>query len=338
MTMSRTRCTAIIALAALPLLLPACGISSVITQPDTRASVPATPTSTPATLTVEEARTIYTRYVRLADHATHTNGDGLEQAEAGLALELSRAQIHLATLRKQPPATQSANRNVQFAIPRTPPGRHRWFLAVRDNPGASGQTQLIFAQTAHGWRLVAASATPAGDRLPQLDLNQDGHAVALGEKATGLAATPHQIARAHAASLASGNSHPQSRALLAPGTYTTEAAKDIQGEADAIRGQWSLRISTRTLPGIYALRTRDGGAMAWYALRETQTYTRINPLASPITFTKPNPAALSHGRSFTRRADVAAASWFLAVIPPAGTGAKSTIIGDWYITLSVDGS
>ncbi|MFI0425166.1 hypothetical protein [Spongiactinospora sp. 9N601] len=257
-----------------------------------------------------EARRAYDRYLRLGD-----------RTYAGLALEISRARPE-----PFPPG------DVRFIIPRPLPGSPRWFLA------STVRAQLIFQETRAGWRVVAGSATPAGYRLPEPALDPDGHAMALDEHATGLYATPRQVAHAHAISLASMHLHPQARAVLAPGTHTSDAARDLQAEQALTRGQWALSITTHDLPALYALRTKDGGALTWYGIRETQTYTPVADPHTAIRFSRPVLAALSRGRAFVSRAVIKAAGSFVAVIPPAGATAKAAVAGGWYATTSINGS
>jgi hypothetical protein len=279
---------------------------------------PALPASAPAAapvtfakppLTQEEARRIYTRYQRAKPHHLH-------RVAAGLALKISERQSRLADV--EPPA---------ITIPRAP-GRVRWFLT------SSTRTQLVFAETRKGWRLVAGASAPIRQQ-PIHD--QDGLAVALDQHTAGLIATPRQVAHTHAISRSTLHSHPQARALLAPGMHTSQAAQSTRSAYGATHGQWALRIRSRALPPIYTLRTRDGGALAWYGMRETQTYTPVSASALPIRFDEPG-GVLGPGRSFTRQATITIGSCYLASIPPAATQTKAAVIGAWSTTLAVRGA
>ncbi|MCG5215472.1 hypothetical protein [Streptosporangium sp. KLBMP 9127] len=302
------------------------------------ATAPSTLSKQPLPLTQDKARRIHARYQRLATKAAHTKDDSLHRAATGLALKISKGESHLATLRRQQPTKPAAITDARFTIPRPLPGQPHWFLVSFTRAGYTTRVQLIFAEAANGWRLAAGSSTPATQRLPQPALDRDGLATALDEHTGGLIGSPRQVAHAHAISLSTLNSHPQALALLAPGTYTSEAAQSMRSEYAAAQGRWALRISARDLPTLYTLRTQDGGALTWYGVRQTQTYTRAIRSAAPINFSKPSTALLSRGRIFTRRAVITAASWFLATIPPTTTRTKASVAGDWYITLGVRGS
>jgi hypothetical protein len=330
---------------------PACGIlllaltataCAAPADPAQLAAAPAPPSpsaAAPDDLTEQQARTILNRYERLSERAARAGGAGLDRAESGLALQLSRAQYRSARLRGEtsfPPRARIAR--VSFIRPRQLTGQARWFVAVITRAGTTGQIQLIFSETARGWRVVAGSATPSGRSLPPPANDADGRATALLPDVQGLAATPHELTRTHAAIMAGRDRGAKAEARLAPGPYTTQAAADIRAERAALAGFWRMRTQVDPLPQMYTVRTGDGGALVWYALRQSQTFAAVGPAVPPLEFTRRGPATLSRGRSFARQAVYRSAGWFVAVVPPATAAqGKPAIVGAWYAALKVQG-
>ncbi|RBQ14171.1 hypothetical protein DP939_42230 [Spongiactinospora rosea] len=326
---------ALVLMAGLTAACQAPATTSVTTRP---ASSPA-PTSATAPLTQRDASLIHARYQRLFTQAGKARGKGMEDAEAGLALRLTRGQLRLAALEKDDtPFPPFKITKAEFTIPRPLPGQSRWFLATLNYAGSSTTTHLIFAETRDGWRVVAATISEASQPLPAPALDRQGLATALGPQARDLVATPRQVVQAHTTLAAKARYDGHIRAILAPGEQTSKMATDIQSERAVLRGQWRLTLAARALPGIYALRTADGGALVWYGMRDTQTLTRSTPLAGSISFSKPNAATLSRHRSFTRRAVIDGAGCYLAVIPSRKSKATTWIAGSMYLTLDIHGS
>ncbi|WP_433259785.1 hypothetical protein ACQPYK_49335 (plasmid) [Streptosporangium sp. CA-135522] len=295
----------------------------------------------PAALTVAQARRIHDRYQRLMRRIFAAGGTGLEQAQAGLGLQLGQAGDRIARLRGDRPEPSKRVTGVDVAIPRPVAGQRRWFVAMPLYAGSSQRVHLVFQEGAAGWRLVAGSAAPLDHRLPDIALDADGLAAAVGEDAGGLTATPRALAQAHAASLSTFNADPRGRELITPGGYTSEAAVKARAERAQLRGQWKMQIRTRELPDLFSLRTTDGGTLTWYGLREQLVFTVAASGAQRIAFTdQPNVQTLSRGRSFSRHATVTSAGWFLAVIPAAMSrrAPRAEIVGDWWSALSVRGT
>ncbi|WP_189242952.1 hypothetical protein [Planobispora rosea] len=325
-----------------PAAAPPAAVSSPAPVPSTRTLEP-TPAPAPApALTVAQARRIHEQYRRQLARARAADGAGLQHAEAGLALELSRAQERLRRLRGQPPAPPARVVSTRMIIPRLPSGQPRWFAAEVRYADRDDVVHLIFAESAEGeqvggWRVVAGSATPADQVLPRLATTGQGEAQAVPAHATGLPVSPSALARAHAASLSSADSDARARRLIAPGPYTSQAAAAVRAERRALAGRWRLRITSRPWGPIYALRTADGGALVWYALREQQIFTAVDSGAPPLEFGRAQAATLAGGRAFSQQAHLISAGWFCAVLPPAGDQ-RARIVGDWYSALKVNGA
>ncbi|MEV7011162.1 hypothetical protein [Streptosporangium sp. NPDC051022] len=80
------------------------------------------------------------------------------------------------------------------------------------------------------------------------------------------------MAQAHVSILATFNEDRQAQNTLTPGRYTTDWAQGRREDRAALRGQWEMTIHAQDQPTIYSLRTVDGGALSWYALREQLTF------------------------------------------------------------------
>ncbi|MFI0420464.1 hypothetical protein [Spongiactinospora sp. 9N601] len=285
-------------------------------------------------LTQTEARRIHHAYQQAYLRALHAGGRGMEHAEAGLALKLTRTQFRLAAKTNDPISPPPPISEARYTIPRPQPGRARWFLATITYTGATARTHLIFEETTAGWRVVAASRTDR--QVPQPHLDAQGQATALDAGTrTGLIADPLQVAHAHGWSVASAHRAKQARTLLAPGEHTTQAARAVLADRAVLRGQWWFRHAARVLPPIYALRTADGGALAWYGLHDRQRFLPATASPAPIRFAK---TELARRAYYARRVSIDRAGWFLAAIPPAGSRAKADIIGAWSLTTAVDGA
>lgn len=329
-------------------LAAACGAGSV-SAPSTGTGVPARASSaapSPAqTLTVSEAERIYARYARLYRKIYSVKGKGLEKILSKLALEISRADYRLAQLEGWKPSDSGRVAAVEVTIARVPVGHARWFVATLTYANArTARTHLIFqegpsgAGEMEGWRVVAGSTAAAGQALPRVARNGDGVAEALAEDVEGLVATPRQVAEAHATWISHLDGETGSGRVLAADGYTKDAVTDRRAERAKLRGQWTLRMQTSNPGTVYALRTQDGGALVWYALREQHTYSVAVPGAGQISFSKRGPRLLSAGRQYTHTAQVRFAGWFSAVVPSKSAATKAMVVGDWYSALSVRGS
>ncbi|WP_433358887.1 hypothetical protein [Streptosporangium sp. CA-115845] len=331
-------------------LAAACATAPAAAPPPRAAtSAPShTPRSSPAPhLTLREAERIYAQYARLNREIYSVKGVGLQKTLAGLALELSRADYRLAVKEGwQPTSPPKVVDTVEMTIARVPPGRPQWFVAtLKYAKAGASRTHLIFQSSSAtagitGWRVVAGATAAAGQTLPPIARDANGIAEALPEDAGGLVATPRQVAGAHArwVSNLDGTAASEKQILTADG-YTSATVQSRRAERAELRGQWRYKMRTTHVGTVYGLRTRTGGALVWYALREQHIFRVAVPGAAPVEFTRRRgPRVLSSGRSFTRAVQLYAAGWFLAVVPAAGPGRRAKVTGDWYSTLSVRGS
>ncbi|MER7541395.1 hypothetical protein ABTW95_00135 [Spirillospora sp. NPDC127506] len=184
-----------------------------------------------------------------------TSGDERQWREAVTgALEAPvGARVH--TYGKLPKTAEISLANPVFYVPRLD-GFPKWFGVAALERSAGGEQQIlgvfVKAKKGDGWR--AAHWLTFQGQPPQLAYDEEGYAVPAPDR--GLPA-------AHAKYLASGD-----ESAVVPDAYSRNArAKKI--------GDWTSEPGGFT-PGpgpSYALRTKDGGSLVWYGLKQEQTLT-----------------------------------------------------------------
>ncbi|WP_084965736.1 hypothetical protein [Thermoactinospora rubra] len=297
--------------------------------PRSAAPVPGRTTITPA-----QARKVHDRFQRELSAAQQRLDDkAVGELEQGLALEMTRASFQTARMRREPLAA-GIWPGTRVWVPRRTAGEEEWFAAVMHEPGVARVTDVLVA-TPDGWRLVASTADtrdPAPE-LPAMAVNADGYAESLPESATGLRATPRQVALAHLRSLEAATEDP----LFAEGPWTSGAARFWQRERAQLRAAgWRLSLSYRLEGRVRALRTADGGALVWYAARSTEARTAQRP-GTKVALK--GPAGVRTGnRSFARTASATYGRMYLAYVPPAGSRKPVQVMGDWSDVLESHGS
>ncbi|MEU9835939.1 hypothetical protein AB0D67_30765 [Streptosporangium sp. NPDC048047] len=287
----------------------------------------------------KEAATVHARYYRLLREISRRGGKGIEQAEAGAGLQMSRAQYRIAEIDKRPRKPPTAVARTRFFIPRPVPGQPRWFLAADTPRGSHGSIHLVFSERHPGeWRVVSGTYTSSQDmrRLPDLAVGVDGLADAVGESSRGtLLISPRSLAQAYARYISTwGKSH---RKLFATGRNTSERVEEENGERAAVNGRWSMQLRSRALPGVYSLRTVDGGAVSWICRTQEEAFTSQAP-GVYAKFSDPDMRALSGGASFYHEVTTRKVGCYLAVVPTAASGRKVLVVGDWSSWISVEGS
>jgi hypothetical protein len=294
------------------------------------------PTRTKAVLTQAGAELALDGYRGQLQEARQRNGAGLEGLSTGLALELDRAMFRLAKLRGDRLGDLPNVTSTRFVIPKNPSGT-RWFMAEITEQGRDYRTQLILEEAADGWRLAAATATPLEAPALPIAVDGEGRATAVEPDATTkLAVSPRALAAAHARALATNGQDARSGQLLAAGPYTTQPITARLADLRLLRGKWDVSDRTQAVPAIYGLRASGGGAVVWYGVREQQVFT-ARPTAATLSFTRPEPAALSGKKEFRNRVILVQASWFAAVVP-ATTAKKTRVVADWSAQISVTGT
>ncbi|WP_329087831.1 hypothetical protein [Streptosporangium sp. NBC_01469] len=284
-------------------------------------------------LTAKEAYGIHGRYQRgLSVAQARKDEAAMAKLEHGLALEMTRAGFKTAEMQGTSLAT-GIWPNPQVWIPRHVEGTADWFVAVSYEPGVARIVDVM-SSAPGGWRLVASAAdtraTPA--RFPKIATDGEGYATSLPESATGLSATPRQIARAHLASLENA----EIDARFDEGPWTSEAALFWQQERARLdQADWRLTLSYRLEGPVRALRTSDGGALVWYGARSTELREAVREGAKVKL--KGSAAVRTRNKSFARSVNATYGRMYVTHIPPAGSNEPARVLGEWSDVLESHG-
>ncbi|MGP3931134.1 hypothetical protein [Nonomuraea sp. KM88] len=171
-------------------------------------------------------------------------------------------------------------------------------------------------------------------RPPAVARDDKGLATAVApDDGDGLIASPREIAWAHARLQATFGQDRDARRLFTAKSAARLDADVRLDEREHLGNEWNITVRSRPATDIYALRTTNGGALVWYGIQ--QQNTMVARPGATMKFTNRVPAALSHGRSYTRKAVLKTAGIYLAVVPRSG---PVRMPGEWFISLGVSGS
>jgi hypothetical protein len=157
----------------------------------------------------------------------------------------------------------------------TTPGRHPVTVIGGATVPADGTALMLFEQARAGasWLLASTSDLAAGEALPRLAAGSAGYLPVVTPSAAALLAPPDSVGALQAAVVDDGPASAAARAVAA-GPLTTGLYAAARDHADGLRApagdvyQWELEGSP--LPE-FALRTADGGALAFYAMSLDET-------------------------------------------------------------------
>lgn len=286
-------------------------------------------------LTKAQAQDVLTRYTAAANRA----GQRLDrsalpaiQADPQLTMDTAVFKMRRAVRARPKPVKFD---HVQFYIPRLS-GHPHWFAA--DATTGSGKLAvrhaLLFTQARPGapW-LLTADPYPPGPVLSRVALDPEGYATPVSPNAGGLAVAPARLPAAHAALLTTGPGAPDADVLAdGPGTDQTHAALLKGREALAQRG---ITLSTRFTAApyrVYALRTKDRGALVWYVVQQTEAYSAPKPGKLAV---KGDLIGLAPAEPARRRMDTKVLVQYLALVPPKG---RATVTGMYRKAVTAHGS
>lgn len=254
----RTACTA---LAFLPLALSAaCGGAAK----DAEAAPP------PA-LSLDQAKGVFETY-ESADRKADTALDPaqLPAIATGSQLEMDTATYRMYKANGKKPDTRSFGEPV-FYVPRIASGP-RWFVVDTSSRvrGVEVRHALLFVEEDGRWKLAADPQRRNASPIKGVELDGEGYAQVAED---GLQVSPAQLPKAHADLLTQGPQAPGSEHLAA-GQQTTQTHDVLQKVSKSLRksGMTFTAAFTPAEQPAYALRTQDGGAVAWYALKQQETY------------------------------------------------------------------
>jgi hypothetical protein len=221
-------------------------------------------------------------------------------------------------------------------VPRFPAtAQGPWFsvLATRD-----GRPALLTFAKSDRWRLSSVAELLPGQRMPEIQLDADGYATALAADDKTVTISPQFIQPVHA-SVAETGSAGVTAGLLAPGPYTTEVAEQIaelrklakRGDENGdVGGGYSYDsiFSADNFP-VYALRTKDGGALIQYSLSRTSTTTAMTKAAEDEGIPVPGTAqwAFSQSRARLRHSlRLVETHQYATAVPPISKPSAAAVI------------
>ncbi|WP_106397647.1 hypothetical protein [Actinocorallia populi] len=253
--------TAYTALAFLPLALTAaCGGAAK----DAEAAPP------PA-LSLDQAKNVFETYAAADQKAD----SALDQARlpaiaTGSQLEMDTATYRTAKAGGKKAETPSFTEPV-FYVPRIASGQ-RWFAvdAAARTRGMEIRHALLFVEEGGQWKLAADPQRSNASPIKGVQLDEEGYAEAAAD---GLQVAPADLPAAHAALLTQGPQAPGAEHLAA-GQQTTQTYDALQKVSKSLRKS-DMTFSSTFTPAeqpSYALRTQDGGAVAWYVLKQQESY------------------------------------------------------------------
>jgi hypothetical protein len=248
------------------------------------------PSEAAPAVTAAESRAALAGYASRADKAVAA-GDATAWAgtAAGALRRVVAAEAVMAG-GKPPKNAAITLTNPAMYVPRLT-GRPRWFATavLQRQYGKAREVLFVFVQDKPGDPWLPVHRLPFSHSPPEIATDAQGYAMAASD-----AASPTALPAAHAAYL--------------------------NGSADAVvpDAYSRTRPPGRYVPGtdpIYALRTKDGGDLVWYALTQTDAYAKdVLP---------PQVRAYLHGQ---KRPVTATWTWqAIAYIPPHGT---PTVLGE----------
>ncbi|NKZ06262.1 hypothetical protein [Actinomadura latina] len=294
----------------------------------------AKPRGTPA-LTKAQAQQVLASYTRGANRAGRRfGGRALRAVEADPQLSMDAAALKLRrAVRQRPP--KLAFSNATFYIPRLA-GYPHWFAA----DAATGQGDralrhaLLFTQAKAGapW-LLAADPYPSEAALSKIALDPEGYATPVDPGARDLGVAPGKLPQAHAA-LLTGGPRASGASLLADGAKTSETYKALKQGERALAGR-GVTLSSRFSAApytVFALRTKDRGAVVWYVLKQNEAYSAAKRGRLAVSGDLVGLAPASTART---RLDTTVLVQYLATVPPKG---RATVSGMYRKAVAVHGS
>ncbi|MDR8414221.1 hypothetical protein MTP10_36505 [Nonomuraea sp. 3-1Str] len=212
-------------------------------------------------------------------------------------------------------------------VPRFPTGPGApapWFTALVARDGHP--TLVTFAKGAE-WQISAVTRLLDGQDPPPVQLDAEGYATALALGDKSVTISPQYMGPLHA-TVAEAGATGVTAGLIAPGPYTTDLAEEISHEREQAKGSglsYDSIFSGNDYP-VYALRTRDGGALIQYSLsRNTTTTTRTDEKGPGIPV--PDDAEWAVDTKTVRRTlKLTETHQYATVVPPASAPAAARVI------------
>ncbi|MEV5575006.1 hypothetical protein AB0L06_33635 [Spirillospora sp. NPDC052269] len=270
-------------------------------------------------LTQDQARQAVGAYAATVGQA----GDKLDasllpKAETDPQLTMDTAAVKLRRATKARIGTLKLS-HVSVAVPRLSSYPH-WFAAEAISGSGKDAVRhaMLFTQAKAGapW-LMAADPFPTDTAFSRIALDGHGYAQTAEASGGGLVIAPDKLAAAHSALL---NDGPQTAGAgrLAPGPKTTDAYTALRQAKAALRKD-GITLESRFSPApaqVFALRTRDGGALVWYVLKQKEAYSATKKGKLTVTG---DLVGLAPPSSVSTRMDTTVLIQYLATVPAKGT-------------------
>lgn len=272
----------------------------------------------PPALSRAEAERVLKSYTAAADQAGQKlSRRALAAIETEPQLSMDAAMFRkYRALRQRPPKLDFPK--TTFFIPRLQ-GHPRWFAVGAGGGGGQGSrphAMLFTQEEAGGPWLLAADPAPGDGALGQVKLDDQGFAEPVAPEADGLPVTPAGLPKAHA-TLMTGGPGASGAAAFADGPTTGRAYQALQKVTKSLAGQ-GVTLSSTFAPApyrVHALRTKDGGALVWYAMRQQEAYSAAKRGSLAVSG---DLVGLAPARSVRTRLKTTVLTQYLAVVPPDG--------------------
>ncbi|MET9776056.1 hypothetical protein ABZ023_17680 [Streptomyces sp. NPDC006367] len=169
--------------------------------------------------------------------------------------------------------------DAKFTIPKKA-GWPRWFLAdAAANKGGTSRWLLVFTRNGleETWEVAYLTLVAPG-KVPDFRTDEDGWAEAVPADAAGLAVPPASLSKEYATYLEDGGK------TFADGTHTS-AWRELREKRAVRPGLVTQYIDEPLTDGDYAplaLRTKDGGAMVFFATRHFEKQTAAQGTSVPV--------------------------------------------------------
>ncbi|MFE0147070.1 hypothetical protein ACFWY5_08005 [Nonomuraea sp. NPDC059007] len=288
--------------------------------------VTTTPTTSPEApaITPDEAREIFTE-ITATDDVLRTAGDlrfAVDLTRDGLR-DLTSAAFDSSGGR--PPLRTWGQPTM--LVPRFPAdATSPWFSVLVPRDGQP--TFLIFAKSTDKWRLSSAARLLPGEKVPEVEVDAQGYATAVPPDDKGVLIGPKFMAPLHA-TVAEAGSGGVAADLLSAGPYTTDIASQIAED----RARWEQDgftydsiLSAGEYP-VFALRTKDGGALIQYTLTRTSTTTPATKSAESDGIPVPDDARWAISAAKLRRSlKVSEIHQYATSVPPASAPTRAEVI------------
>lgn len=206
-----------------------------------------------------------------------------------------------------------------------------WFAAVVDREESSGRVRTavltLVRQGGEDWRVSSTSLLDEGVRPPEVAMDAEGYATALGEEDTTVAISPRLMAPLHATSAEEEGGI--AAKLIEEGPHTTGFANEIterrKAEKNDCLGYDSI-FAASDYP-VHALRTADGGALVLYSLIRTTTRTiKITPCGSDAQV-PPEAWKLTKERLILKELRMVETQLYVSTVPARNSGRPAKVIG-----------